>query len=116
MGDKNFELRKLNQKCDEALKINDFGQAIVCYEKMFELTKDYHYKIKVANIHYKVYRNIAKAAEIYKEATPHLSKESMFWWQNFEIQANMNRTYDAVTGIYNAIKIEINGVKLENNA
>ena len=110
MSSKSYELRKLEQKCQESIKTKDYASLINCYERLFELTKDYHFKLQVANIYYKVFQNLPKAAEIYKEIAPHLSKESAFWWQKFEILANMNETYDAVSCIYNAIKIEINGV------
>lgn len=115
MSDKNFKLRKLNQQCENALKVKDFQKVITCYEKMYELTKDYHFLQKVANIHYKIYHNITKTEEIYKEIASHLKNESSFWWQYFEIETNMNKTYNAVTCVYNAIKIEI-GDKVENNA
>ena len=113
MSSKSYELRKLEQQCQNSIKANDFAKVIICYEKLFELTKDYHYKQQIANIYYKVYHDIDKAARIYKEIAPHLSNENIFWWQFFEIQANMNKTYDAVSCAYNAIKIEINGVKVE---
>ena len=108
MGDKKFKLRKLNQQCQEALKSKNFAKLIDCYEKFFELTKDYHYKQEIANIQYKVFRNIEKAAEIYNEISSHLQTESSFWWQYFEIQANLNKTYDAVSCVHNAIKLELN--------
>lgn len=109
MGSKAYQLRKLNQQCQNAIKIKDFMQVIDCYEKMFNYTNDYHYKQNIANIHYKVFNNIVKAAEIYKEIATHLSNESNFWWQYFEIQTNMKKTYNAVSCVYNAINIEING-------
>ena len=108
MSDKNFRLRKLNQQCQEALKTKDFVKLESCYEKMFELTKNYHYKQEIANIQYKVFRNITKAAEIYEEIIPYLRNESSFWWQYFEIQAVLNKTYDAVSCVHNAIKLELN--------
>ena len=111
MSDKNFQLRKLNQKLEAAKKIKDFEQMVFCYEKMFEITNDYHFKQQVANIQYKIYNNIQKAAEIYEEVVPHLKNESYFWWQYFEIKANLHKTYDAVSCIYNAVKIEMKGMK-----
>ena len=116
MGSKTFELRKLEQQCQALIKKKDFSQLIVCYEKMFALTNDYHFKQNIANIHYKVFRNITKAAEIYKEIASYLRNESNFWWQYFEIQTNLNKTYNAVSCAYNAINIEINGVKEGQNA
>ena len=65
MGSKSYELRKLVQQSQDSIEINDFAQAIICYEKIFELTKDYHFKQKIANIHYKIYRNIVKAEEMF---------------------------------------------------
>lgn len=116
MANKGYELRKLDKLCQDSIKNKDFTQLIIYYEKIFNLTKDYHFKQKVANIHYQIFHDIAKAAEIYKEILPYLRNESLFWWQYFEIQANLNRTYEAVSCVYNAINIEIKGVKKEKNA
>ena len=112
MSDKNFKLRKLDQQCKDALKLKDFAKLVDCYEKIFELTKNYRYKQEIANIQYKVFRNIEKAAEIYNEIAPYLQEESSFWWQYFEIQANLNKTYDAVSCVHNAIKLELNRKKV----
>lgn len=111
MGSKAYEIRKLEQKCQDAMKSKDYTSLIIYYRQLFELTNDYHFKQNIANIYYKIFNNIAKADEIYEEITPHLSNESAFWWQYFEIKTNMNKIYDAVSCTYNAIKIEINGVK-----
>lgn len=113
MSNKGFKIRKLNQQIQDALKVKDFAKLIVCYEQMFELTNDYRIKQEIANIQYKVFRNIEKAGEIYKEIAPYLSRESSFWWQYFEIQANLKKTYDAVSCCYNAIKLEVNGKKVD---
>ena len=104
MGSKSYELRKLEQECRNLIKTNDYTSLIICYKKMFELTNDYHFKQKIANIYYKVFHNIQKASEIYKEIAPHLSEESAFWWQYFEIQTTQNKAYDAVSCICGTIE------------
>jgi hypothetical protein len=50
MGRKSYELGKLEQQCKNSIKKNDFAQTIVCYEKMFELTKDYHFNGRSLNL------------------------------------------------------------------
>ena len=110
-------LTELQKECQKYLDNKNYSEVISIYEKMFEISKDYIYKLSIANIHYKCLNNLAKATEMYNELRPKLEHLPSFWWQNFEIQSNNSNIYEATYSVYKAIELEnLTKIKEDTNA
>ena len=97
-------IKFLIEKSKEEIVSKNFDEVVKIYSDLFLLTKDYRYKIDIANIYYKIYNDIETATRMYEEAKPFLESDSNFWWQYHEIQLNKKKYYEATYCVYKALE------------
>lgn len=101
----NTELIKfLIEKSKEEIASKNFEEVVKIYSDLFLLTKDYRYKINIANIHYKIYNDLETATKMYEEVEPFLESDPNFWWQYHEIQLAHEKFYEATYCVYKALE------------
>ena len=101
------EIEQLQKECEKAISLKDFGKAILLYEKLFSLTGDYNNKLCIANIHYRIFKNLPKATAIFREIEPNLSDNINFWWQYHEILRVNNKVFEATECVRKALDLEL---------
>lgn len=100
----NIELIQfLKTKCEEEIVAKNFDEVVKIYEDLFTLTGDYHFKINIANIHYKIYKDLETATKMYEEYCKYLESEPNFWWQYHEIRMAHEDFYNATYCVYRAL-------------
>lgn len=87
-------------------KNKQINEAINTYEKLFELTKNYNYKIEIANIHAVMNSDIDKAISIYKKYKNELNNNANYWWQLSELFEEKDNLYKQVLCIQKAARLE----------
>ena len=94
----------------ELVKDNRFVEAINIYNQMYKLSNNISYKLEIANIFFKVFKDYPRALKLYKEIKSlHVEVENnyKFWWSFSEVYRLNKDMFNSVKCIQKACDIEL---------
>lgn len=112
---KKAEISNYRNDVNAALNAKNWDKAVELYEKMFDLTGDYMYKIEIANIWACCYQDVKKALEMYKSLEKYLSDNSQYWYQISDLYEYYNDSYMAVLCLQKGIKLDLKELENDGN-
>ncbi len=109
------EIADYKKEINDALNAKNWDKAVELYEKMFDITGDYMYKIEIANIWACCYQGVDKALEMYKSLEKYLSDNPQYWYQISDLYEYFNDSYMAVLCLQKGIKLDLKELENDGN-
>jgi hypothetical protein len=100
-------VKKYKERTVELKEEQKFEDLVNVYEQLFKLTYDAHFKIKSANILFKIFNNVDESFKRYVDSLEALGSEADFWWQFSDIYKAQNDIFNQVLCYKKALDIEI---------